>query len=91
MAKLDIFLQGVDSFRLAAFYIITTLCGSVSVALNVLGGNISAEQAWQAAQIDENFQIEQWGTDDEALFRQENMKKELDAAICFLALCPDPS
>ena len=91
LVKLRHYLEGVDSFRLAAFYNITTLCGSVSVALNVLGGNITAEQAWQAAQLDENFQIEHWGLDEEAEIRQENMKTELDAATRFLALCPDHS
>jgi len=86
LEKLDVFLGGLDSFHLAAFYNITTLCGSVSIALNVLGGNVSAEQAWDAAQLDENYQITQWGSDDEAIFRQENMKKELNSAIDFLAL-----
>ena len=86
LARLEIFLQGMDSFRLAAFYNITTLCGSVSVALNVLGGNLSAEQAWEAAELDENYQIEQWGIDDEAKIRQDNMKAELKAAVRFLSL-----
>ena len=57
VAKLEKFLQELDSFSLAAFYNITTLCGSVAVGLNVLGGNITAEQAWDAAQLDENYQI----------------------------------
>ncbi len=86
LEKLDGFLGGLDSFHLAAFHNITTLCGSVSIALNVLGGNISAEQAWAAAELDENYQTRQWGKDNEAIFRQENMKKELKAAIDFLAL-----
>lgn len=86
LEKLGVFLGGLDSFHLAAFHNITTLCGSVSIALNVLGRNICAEQAWTAAELDENYQIQQWGKDDEAIFRQENMKKELKAAIDFLAL-----
>lgn len=91
VAQLEKILQEMDSFRLAAFYTITTLCGSVSLALNVSGGNITAEQAWQAAQLDENYQIAQWGRDDEAKNRQNNMKAELDAAICFLDLMPGPT
>ncbi|VAW04377.1 Chaperone required for the assembly of the mitochondrial F1-ATPase [hydrothermal vent metagenome] len=86
LARLEQYLQGVDSFRLAAFYNITTLCGSVSVALNVMGGNILADQAWAAAQLDENYQIDAWGIDDEAKIRQDNMKAELDAATRFLDL-----
>lgn len=86
VARLEKILQNIDSFRLAAFYNITTLCGSVSVALNVLGGNITAQQAWSAAELDENYQIAQWGIDDEAKVRQDNMKVELDAAARFLDL-----
>ncbi len=86
LARLEKYLQGLDSFRLAAFYNITTLCGSVSVALNVMGGNISADEAWGAAQLDENYQIDAWGNDDEAKIRQDNMKAELDAATRFLNL-----
>ncbi|MBL4800649.1 MAG: hypothetical protein JKY45_02075 [Emcibacter sp.] len=86
IAKLEKFLRAMGSFHLAAFYNITTICGSVSVALNVLGGNLTTDQAWAAAQLDENYQIEQWGVDDEAKIRQDNMKAELDAAAFFLEL-----
>jgi len=86
LAKLEYFLAGLDSFRLAAFYTIATLCGSVVIALNMLGGNISAQQAWDAAQLDENYQTAQWGRDEEAQIRQNNMKKELDSAARFLEM-----
>ncbi len=86
LGKLSEFLHSLDSFRLTAFYTITTLCGSVSIALNVFGGNITVDQAWAAAQLDDNYQIEQWGSDDEAKIRQDNMKAELDAAALFLDL-----
>lgn len=86
VARLGELLHGFDSFRLTAFYAVTTLCGSVALALNVIGGNITAEQAWQAAQLDENYQIGKWGIDDEARVRQDNMKAELEAAVRFLDL-----
>lgn len=86
LEKLGKFLHTLDSFSLTAFYNITTLCGSVSIALNVFGGNITVDQAWAAAQLDDNYQIEQWGIDDEAKIRQDNMKAELDTAVLFLDL-----
>ncbi|NOZ43126.1 MAG: ATPase, partial [Alphaproteobacteria bacterium] len=86
LAQTGKLLHGLDSFRLMAFYTIATLCGSVAVALNVIGGNITAEQAWAAAQLDENYQTDQWGRDDEARTRQDNIRTELDAAIRFLSL-----
>lgn len=84
--RLRDFLCGLDSFRLMAFYTVTTLCGSVALALNLAGGNICAEQVWAAAQLDENYQTAKWGLDDEATIRQDNMKSELDAAVRFLNL-----
>lgn len=90
LEKIRQILSDIDSFRLAAFYNITTLCGSVSIGLNVYGGNITADQAWEAAQLDETYQIEQWGMDEEAKLRQENMKAELKAAVRFLELCHTP-
>ena len=86
LEKIGEILQSLDSFSLTAFYTITTLCRSVSIALNVFGGNITVDQAWAAAQLDDNYQIEQWGIDDEAKIRQDNMKAELDAAALFLDL-----
>ena len=91
LAKLEGFLKETDSFRLAAFHNITALCGSVSVALNLLGGNLTADGAWTAALLDENYQARQWGLDDEAVLRQKNMKAELDMAVQFLILIADRS
>ena len=85
--KIRKFLQRLDSFHLAAFYNITTLCGSVTIALNVYAGIITVDQAWEAAQLDDAYQIEQWGIDDEAKIRTDNMKAELDGAAEFLKLC----
>ncbi|PHZ85650.1 ATP12 family chaperone protein [Paremcibacter congregatus] len=86
MDKFRDHITGLDDFTLMAFYNITTLCGSVSIGLNVLGNNLTAEEAWAAAELDENYQIDQWGLDDEAKTRQDNMKSELNAAIRFLEL-----
>lgn len=87
LEKLRKILGKLDSFRLTAFHNVTGLCSSVCIGLNVLGNNISIEQAWAAAQLDEDFQIEKWGEDDEAKLRTTNMKTDLDAAALFLTLC----
>jgi len=87
LEKLRRLLDRIDDFHLAAFHNITTLCGSVSIALNVFGGHISVGQAWAAAQLDETYQAEQWGIDAESRIRQDNMKAELEAAAEFLKLC----
>jgi chaperone required for assembly of F1-ATPase len=55
---------------LAALHTITTLTGSALLALAFAKGRIDAEAAWAAAHVDEDFNIEQWGSDAEAEARR---------------------
>ena len=50
-----------DPWRLGAVHSITTLTGSALLALAVAHGRLSAEQAWAAAHVDEDWNMEQWG------------------------------
>jgi len=58
----------------------TTLTGSAVLALAVARGFLSAEAAWQAAHVDEDFQAERWGADAEAMARREARWREFEAA-----------
>ncbi len=55
-----------DAFQLAAVHDLVALSGSLILALAVTDGMQSAEQAWNLSRIDEDWQAEQWGKDDEA-------------------------
>jgi chaperone required for assembly of F1-ATPase len=50
-------------FAVAALHALTSLSGSVLLALAVARGAISADTAWRAAHVDEDFQMRQWGED----------------------------
>jgi chaperone required for assembly of F1-ATPase len=50
------------------------------LALAVARGFLSAEAAWQAAHVDEDFQAERWGEDTEAVARREARWREFEAA-----------
>ncbi len=63
----------------------TTLTGSAILALAVAGGFLSAEAAWRAAHIDEDFQAERWGADAEAMARREARWREFEAAAIVVA------
>jgi chaperone required for assembly of F1-ATPase len=76
----------LDSYELAAVSVMTTLTGSVVVALAVAKGRLEAEAAWSAANIDEDYQIELWGQDEEALARREARWREMDAASRLIEL-----
>ena len=48
----------------------TTLTGSALIALALARGVLSAEAAWQAAHVDEDWNMAQWGKDEMALERR---------------------
>ena len=76
----------VDAFSLNGVHVITTLCGSALLAFAVAQGHLSADQAWRAAHVDEDWQIEKWGEDDEAMARRSARYTEFQAAIRLLDL-----
>ena len=69
---------------LACLHTITTLTGSALLAIAFAEKQLSAEEAWALAHLDEDWQIEHWGTDDEAFQRRENRWREMQAATATL-------
>lgn len=78
-------------FRLAALHVLTTLSGSVLLALMVATGAIEADAAWRAAHVDEFHQESRWGVDAEAIGRRTKREAEFQAATRILALTPFPA
>ena len=75
-----------DAWRLGALHCVTTLTGSALIALAHLSGRLSIDEAWAAAHVDEDFQMEQWGRDYFALERREFRYRDMQAAAKVLAL-----
>jgi chaperone required for assembly of F1-ATPase len=75
-----------DAFRLATLHVMTALTGSALLALGVALGRLTPEAAWQAAHVDEDFQISQWGEDAEAAARRQNRWRDFEAAARTLKL-----
>jgi chaperone required for assembly of F1-ATPase len=73
-------------FVLAALHVMTTLTGSALLALAVAQGRLTPEEAWAAAHVDEDVQIEFWGEDAEAMARRAARWREFEAAATTLAL-----
>jgi chaperone required for assembly of F1-ATPase len=69
-----------EPFALAALHGLTSLCGSTLIALAVARGVLTAEAAWAAAHVDEDFQISKWGEDFEAGERRKARWREFEAA-----------
>jgi chaperone required for assembly of F1-ATPase len=75
-----------EVWRLGALHSITTLTGSALIALAVLRGRLSVEEAWTAAHVDEDWNMDTWGRDDLALERRAYRFAEMQAAGTVLAL-----
>lgn len=70
--------------ELAALHTATTICGSAIIALAVSKGHLSVEDAWVAAFVEEDFNIDRWGADAEAAQVRAYKRKEFDAACLIL-------
>ena len=75
-----------DAFALTALHVMTTLTGSALLALAHAKGRLTAEAAWAAAHVDEDWQIAKWGEDAEAAARRQRRWAEMQAASRLLAL-----
>jgi chaperone required for assembly of F1-ATPase len=73
-----------DLWRLGALHVITTLTGSALIALAVLHGRLSSGEAWAAAHVDEDWNMDFWGRDEQALARRAAHFAEMQAAAMVL-------
>ena len=76
----------LDAFRMAGLSPLVTIGGSLVAALAVLEEAVTAEEAWEAVAIDERWQLEQYGSDDEAELALANRRREFLAGARFLDL-----
>lgn len=76
----------LDPFRLAALSPLTTISGSLVIALALVDGALDPQVAFDLAHLDELWQVEQWGEDDLALKARETRKADFLAATAFLDL-----
>lgn len=67
LAKLKSEVARLTTFELAAFHDLVTLSGSLVIGLAAIHNQRPIEELWTLSRIDEEFQIEQWGEDEEAM------------------------
>lgn len=66
LERLAATMRGMSSFQLTGFHDIVALSGSFILALAATETIESPEALWSMSRIDETWQIEQWGEDEEA-------------------------
>jgi chaperone required for assembly of F1-ATPase len=80
-----------DAVRLTVLQSVVAATGSLLLGLAVVEGRLRAGEAFAASAVDETFQSELWGEDSEASRRRNVLRRDVEAAARFLALCaPQP-
>lgn len=69
-----------DPFAVAALHQMTTLTGSAILALCVFEGHIGVDEAWAAAHVEEDWNVELWGADEEAAARRRARAADMSVA-----------
>lgn len=84
LARLRSELDRLDEFSLTAMHDLVSLTGSLVLGLAVARDLIPPEQAWDLSRIDEEWQISQWGRDEEADAAAEKKRSAFLEADSFL-------
>jgi chaperone required for assembly of F1-ATPase len=73
-----------DAWSVAALHVVTTLTGSALLALALLRGLLDQDQVWKAAHVDEDWNSEKWGVDEEVAVRRAARLVDFRAAAWVL-------
>jgi chaperone required for assembly of F1-ATPase len=73
-----------NPWSIAALHVVTTLTGSALLALALSHGVRDPDQIWAAAHVDEDWNIEKWGIDEEVAARRASRLVDFRAAVQIL-------
>jgi chaperone required for assembly of F1-ATPase len=73
-----------DPWSVAAVHVVTTLTGSALLALALTHGARDPDQVWDAAHVDEDWNRDQWGVDEEVAARRAAREVDFRAAVRIL-------
>jgi chaperone required for assembly of F1-ATPase len=82
--------EALDNFRLVALAQATKLAGSVLIGMALVEGRLDAQQAYEAAALDELWSLEKWGEDAEARTRLDRQRANFEAISRFIAALEGP-
>jgi chaperone required for assembly of F1-ATPase len=74
-----------DPWAVAALHLVTTITGSALLALALFRGQLNADQVWTTAYVDEDWNIEKWGLDEEVAARRAARHVDFLAAANVIA------
>lgn len=80
------FVEEQSHHAVAGYHNAMTMTGSAVLAAATLRGHLTPEAAWSLAHVDEDWQIERWGEDEEEAERRERRRLEFFGVVEYLAL-----
>jgi len=86
LSRLRALVQVMTAFQITGFHDLVQLSGSLILALAVTRQRLSPAEAWRLSRIDESWQIEQWGDDEEAAALAEGKRLAFHHAAGFWAM-----
>ncbi len=87
LERLSRLVDSMGNFELAAFHDLVTLSGSLVIGFAVVRGQSDTESLWQASRLDETWQQEQWGRDEEAEKAAQRRRAGFMHAARFFRIC----
>lgn len=69
-----------EAWSIAALHVVTTITGSALLAVALNHRVLDAQQVWAAAHVDEDWNREKWGADEEVEARRATRQKDFEAA-----------
>ncbi|WP_294226986.1 ATP12 family protein [uncultured Shimia sp.] len=86
LSKLSASTHSFDNFELAAFHDLVGISGSLIIGFAATHDLHPAETLWELSRIDEQWQEDQWGRDDEAAEEAEKKKQAFLHAYAFFQM-----
>ena len=86
LARLGAAVRAHGPWELTALHDLVSISGSLVIGLAVSHGRLDAATAWPLSRIDEDWQIEEWGEDDEAAALAGRRRADFASAARLLEL-----
>ena len=83
LAHLRTRLEALGPFVLAPLEVMASMSASLTIALSALEPGADAAALWAAAELEETWQVELWGSDPEAEHRRARRKADFLRAVNF--------
>lgn len=77
ISKVKKIIQDMSGVAFTAMQNLTSVTGSFVISLALIKGKITVDEAYQAAFVDDLYQIKKWGSDDEAERRLSSLKEDI--------------